>query len=110
MDTGIHMANRMDDLIQSGIDMYDEMESVRLENEMLEDAYAEVVRLVDENKATLRDQLAMAAITGFAKNYRSATAYTKGGNVDKCMQLDAELAYGLADAMMEARKSKEPPC
>ena len=59
----------------------------------------------DSYRAVLRDQFAMAALTGFAKNYRSATGYTKGGNIDKGMALDAKLAYGLADAMMKARET-----
>lgn len=46
MDTGIHMANQMDNLIQSGIDMNDEMDRLRAKCEeyrnMLEDVVNEL--------------------------------------------------------------------
>jgi len=38
MDTGAYMANQMDNLIQSGIDMNDEMERLQAENNELKTA------------------------------------------------------------------------
>lgn len=83
-------------------DQYIEENLMALEPDTLRYMVADFMAALQET-ATLRDKFAMAAMVGLAKGYSKATGYTKGGNVDDCMKLDARLAYGFADAMLEAR-------
>lgn len=71
----------------------------RIEEELLELRLA-VDRVADTQRAqpTLRDQFAMAALTGYIGH--GTYAGTDGPVI-------ARLAYQVADAMIEARKPKE---
>ena len=58
----------------------------------------DLIRGMERDRLTLRDQFAMAALTGFMGSGDCAT-----GNHDAT----AKLAYRFADAMLEARKEKK---
>jgi hypothetical protein len=58
------------------------------------------IRIQDYNKPTLRDQFAMAALTGVIT--RSATYF----GIEKFNNF-ADWSYEIADAMMEARNAKD---
>lgn len=57
---------------------------------------AQALDVIAEKQSTLRDQFAMAALTGFCANPTSKDM--EGGS------FFAKIAYKCADAMMEARK------
>jgi hypothetical protein len=65
-----------------------------------------------EAVATLRDQFAMAALTGYmaypndCRSYKPSTEGTVEDFRQKCALEDAEYCYLMADAMLEARRSK----
>jgi hypothetical protein len=54
------------------------------------------------DRRTLRDQFAMAALTGYLSNNTLRITERKAGATD--MQVVAYACYSMADAMLEARK------
>lgn len=63
-------------------------------------------------RETLRDQFAMAALTGYmaypndCRSYKPSTEGTVEDFRRKCASEDAEYCYLMADAMIEARKAR----
>ncbi len=64
-----------------------------------------VYRTTQKVEFPLRDYFAAAALRGLSINYRNATGVSK--NILDAIELDARLAYLMADAMLKQREVRD---